>query len=315
MTKQKILILSDAHIGGEISDFSAYQKHIIELMSQPQYTHIVIVGDWWELFYQAQNHVKQLSSMLEVVSDGRNWRKEFEPKGTARSAVENVIHGAALFTEEFLQKNPKVYLHVVGGNHESVRRFHNEFEKIQKNHPNNFEWSPQAIRVGDTLFTHGHLQMSKQTIEEYSIARLRDAENAEKWAKFLAFFATPDQKVHEWMRSPKKAIKRMRNQLEEWDGKEKFFVSRNGIHVPFTMEWVKHVFFGHTHVKFNSHEKDGVLYHNTGAIVEAVTSKHPEEPGILEADLNSDGTLANVRPVRVEKDRNIQSRPKPPSRA
>jgi predicted phosphodiesterase len=70
---------------------------------------------------------------------------------------------------------------------------------------------------------------------------------------------------------------------------------------PLDMENIKHVFFGHTHIKFDHHEVDGVNVHNTGAFT-AANVKKDDDLGILEATLNADGTITNVQPVRLEKD-------------
>ncbi len=315
MKRKTILVLSDAHIGGEISNFYAYQEHLLDLMAR--HDHVVLNGDDWELFYLDRDHVDKLSGMLETLTGKsvKYWRKEFDLNDSARSGVKNVIEGAKWFVREFLERNPRVHLHVVGGNHESVRRFHNEFEELQKRHPGSFEWSPQAIRIHDALFTHAHLQMSGKTVDEFPRARLRNAEQAKKWAKLLAFFAKPDHAFHLWARSPAKASLRMGRQLAEWNGQAKFFASRDGVHEPLEMESIRHVFFGHTHVKFDNLEgRGGALYHNTGAIVKE-TSRHPEDLGVLAADLDPEGGVSHVRPVPVGRDRDARSRPRPAAAA
>jgi hypothetical protein len=139
---------------------------------------------------------------------------------------------------------------------------------------------------------------------------LRHAEQAKRWAKFLAFFAKPDHAFHKWARSPEKASRKMQRQLGRWDGRELFFASQNGIHTPLRMDSVRHVFFGHTHVKFDNLEgENGVLFHNTGAIVKE-TSRHPGDLGLLEAEIGPEGAVRNVSPVRVERDASARGRPK-----
>jgi predicted phosphodiesterase len=67
------------------------------------------------------------------------------------------------------------------------------------------------------------------------------------------------------------------------------------------MDWVKHVFFGHTHVKFDNIVQDGIAFHNTGAFTQ-VKSHNPELLGVLEATL-TDGMISNVKPVQLQKQR------------
>jgi predicted phosphodiesterase len=299
---QKILFLSDVHIGGNTSNFAAYQANIIERMTH--YDHVAMIGDNWELFYVDKHHVKALSKLMEVLTgkDSHHWKKELNDSGTARSGVENVIHSAQWFTTEFLERFPNVHLHVIGGNHENIRRFRNEFARIQEAYPN-FEWSPQAVRIGDALITHGHLPLSGKTDEQYPQVRLRDAERKQNWKQLIRIFGPAEHKLQNRRRCPEKASAILGEQMEQWDDKNDFYVSHDRHHEPLDMGWVKHIFFGHTHIKFDNfkRQEDGITFHNTGAIVK-LTSEKAEDMGILEGDLNADGTVTNVRPVRIAKD-------------
>jgi predicted phosphodiesterase len=302
---QRVLILSDAHIGAKISNFAAYRENIIELMSR--YDHVVMNGDMWELFYVDKDHVKSLSELMTTLTSkgSKYWNKEFDRTGDAKSGVKNVIHGAKWFTTEFLDAFPNVKLHVVCGNHENIRRFRNEFSRIQQTHPN-FEWNTEALRIGDALVTHAHLPMSGQTDKEFPIVRLREAESKGRWTDILDRLESPGYALIQYARSPFISSRIMHNQLQAWSEQKKdFMVSHNRIEQPLNMDWVKHVFFGHTHVKFDNYDRQGVLFHNTGAIVK-VTSAKPDDLGILEAELNSDGTLTHVHPVKVAMDGHIR---------
>ena len=294
---QKILFLSDAHIGAKTSNFASYQARIIELMTH--YDHVCLIGDNWELFFiDKRNHIELLSNLLEVLSDkpGDQWKKDFSDKGTLKSGVQNVIHAATWFTDEFLQRFPNVHLHVIGGNHESVRRFHNEFAKLQTRYPQNFEWSPEAIRIGDALITHGHLPVSGQGLDEYPIARLREAAKDEKWRHIINYGSPLEHAFQRHLRPLDRAVKKIIPQFKEWEKTGAFSVSHEGVPEPLSLTGIKHIFFGHTHIKFDNLERDGISFHNTGALVRS-TSKNPDDLGILEADLNMDGSVTNVRPV------------------
>ena len=309
---QTVLLLSDVHIGGKVSAAPEYKANLLEMMAR--YDHVVMLGDNWELFYIDRKHVDSISGMLEIVSgkDRHEWKKEFEKDEHAKSNVKNVINGAKWFTREFLSKNPKVHLHVVGGNHESVRRFHNDFDQIQKDFPRNFEWSAEAIRLGDGLMTHGHLPMDKTTLERTPIYRLREAGSKEWVTNIIHRFTPQEQRWQERHRGDAAASAMVMSQLQKWNGTDKLAVSRKvdgeSFTEPLQLDGIRHVFFGHTHVKFDhyEHAETGMLLHNTGAIVQA--TEHVG-PGILEAKLGEDGALSDIQPVHLAKDKPLYTFP------
>ncbi len=300
---QKVLILSDAHIGGGASNFSAYRSGILTLMAN--YDHVILNGDNIELFLIKPDHARDLGDVLEVITGtgSDRWRKqEFKKSGKREMypAVENMIRGGELIFDNFCEKFPNTQLHVVLGNHEVVRRFKNTLRDLQERRPN-FEWDEEAIRVGDALFTHGHLPLKHKTAEEFGEVRLREAERRKLWSAAYKALGKPLHHLNGVFHTAHHTALTVANQLADWAGDGKFMVSHERQRQPLMLDWIKHVFTGHTHHKFSNcyfEDAPGMLHHNTGAIVQATD----ENLGILEATLNADGTLTNVRPVKLFKD-------------
>lgn len=340
---EKVLIISDEHRGAKVSRFPEYQANLLAKMTE--YDHVVELGDNVELFYIKGDHVADVTRLLDRVG-GRgeaHWKGvlrdrlaldmseakagKCEPQWCAELAenkyghydrVRGAIEGEVLFLEQFLEKFPQVKIHKVLGNHENVRRFRNRMDdvmaQIAMGH-GNFEWSPEGVRIGDGLFTHGHLPIDQMTDVKAPQARLRDAHKKEKWRDLYATMHDAWHEMEKVRKSAKKAARRVHAQLVAWSGSGDFHYMHEGKVHDFSMDWVRHVFFGHTHVKFTHHSgegkglepvEDGVRYHNSGAIVKS-TAWGPKDLGILEAKLYPDGRLGDIREVEIEKDRQFIS--------
>ncbi len=303
---QKVLIISDEHRGAKISDFPAYQAGILTLMASGNYHHVVLLGDNAELFYIRNKHVKVYAGLLDVLAGKGtdHWKKEFDNKQKdPYHKIKNVIKGEMTFLQEFLERYPHVTIHKVLGNHEDVNSFRNKLDDLQRLYPHHFEWNAEAIRIGDALFTHAHLPMSGKSDAQYEKSDLKDAKKFHKWTDFLHMIERPGHQVVKYARNHVTASDLMDQQLKKWDGKPDFHYLHEGKIMPFTIDWVKHVFFGHTHIKFDNHEKEGILYHNSGAVTEIAVEN--DGLGILEATLREDGTITDVAPVQIFKDRHF----------
>ncbi len=276
---QRVLFISDIHRGAGISNLESYEKSLLQKMHD--YDHIVLNGDIFELFYIDPKRV-----------DGA---KKSDPKDILMKSIRHSIK----WLEHIIKENPDCHLHFVLGNHEAVRKFRRQLDTLHEKYPNNFEWDPESIRLGDALITHGDLQMSRQTDSTRPTYRIRDAKAEQKWSRWMAILDAPGQTVVDYLRRPYAAVGMVHAQLKEWDGKNKFHTLEDGQRKPFVMDWVKHVFFGHTHVKFNNIIQDGIAYHNTGAFTHAKSSM-PSSLGVLEATLE-DGKIANVKSVQLTK--------------
>lgn len=267
--KQRVLFISDTHIGAAHTNFEAYRKSLLKEMEASN--HVVLAGDILELFYLNN------------------------PKHTNRKQlIEGHVDEHTAFLEKFLEEHPHIQLHYVLGNHENIKRFRNNLDEIMAKH-SNFEWHPEAIRIGDALVVHGDLQMSENTNKTRPVYRLRDAQSQLKWASILRRLDKPGHAVFEALRAKEIAVPIVHKELYKKSRRGEMHCRHQREEQDFHMDWVRHVFFGHTHVKFNNYEHDWVLYHNMGAFTEVCT-QHGRDPGLLEATLDN-GTISDVSEV------------------
>lgn len=316
-----LLVMSDVHRGASIS---AMPDHEVALTRQMgSFEHVVMNGDNFEMFfidrafYGFHYNIYDLpNAEMRQLGSARFWHNfAFRDNADAHTVVEHAIDQSVAFLETFLQNNPQTTLHFVLGNHELIRKFRNKLDKLQAHYPN-FEWSAEAIKIGDGLFVHGDLPMSRSTDrfrlnfgitdEERVTHRLREARSEMGWvATMTKAVERPGQAVVNFFRSPKRCVPMLHHwlmhhqHLYQTDDSE-LSISENRVHTPFTMDGIQHVFFGHTHVKFDNlapQKYGGLVFHNTGALTKTVMKKGGH--GMLEADI-VDGMLAHVRPFALE---------------
>lgn len=297
---QKILIISDEHRGAHYSNMRAYAKSLMALL--PHYNHIVWLGDDAEFIHVRKDFVQDYAVLLEALTNipAATWAHKLNAKGPSPSdRVRASIYAETTFMDELLNHFPKTHIHKLLGNHENIAHFRAQLIELEKTHAN-FEWSPEAIRIGDGLFTHGHLPIAQQNDVQYPVFHLKDIEKIPGWYEHLYnTLQMPGQSVAEWLRAPEKAVQMVDTQLRLWAEEGGFhYRTHNSAPTPLTMDWVKHVFFGHTHVKFNGFVQGGIAYHNTGALVHSA-SRNPAKLGILEAELHTNGTIDHVHPLSL----------------
>ena len=271
---EKVLFVSDVHIGAKVSNYPVYKKALLEKMAASD--HVVLDGDIFELFYIPGSKSKK-------------------PRDIIKHIVEGHIDESVAWLEAFLKEHPKVQVHFVLGNHENIRHFRKGLDKLQEEYKN-FEWDPQAIRLGDALIVHGDLQMDgEQSDEKRPISRLRHVRDESRWTEQLAAVDAPGQSVVDWLRAPEEAVPLMCQRLKENEENKEFTNRHEGKTHQLDLGWIKHVFFGHTHVKFDNYLHQGIRFHNTGAFTK-VKSNHVEDLGVLEAKLSHDA-IRGVKPT------------------
>ena len=272
---KKVLFVSDVHIGAKVSNYPVYKKSLLEKMAASD--HVVLDGDIFELFYVPGSKSDKKRDIIKHIIEGQ-------------------VDQSVAWLESFLKEHPKVQVHFVLGNHENIRHFRKGLEKLQSEYKN-FEWDPQGIRLGDALIVHGDLQMDNNENDQVrKISRLRHVYDESRWAEQMSQLDKPGQAVVDWLRDPSEAVPLMHQRLRENELDEKFTYRHEGESHRLDMGWVKHVFFGHTHVKFENYEYKGIRFHNTGAFTKA-KSQHLEDLGVLEADLR-DGKIEKVHPAK-----------------
>ncbi len=278
---QRLLVLSDLHRGAAISAMPQYEAELRKTMAT--YDHVVLNGDIFELFY----------------IDKRYYDENADGKKATTRIVRHAITSSINFLDDFLDHNPQTTLHFVLGNHENIKKFRHQLNRLQREHPN-FEWSPEAIKLGDALFIHGDLPMSKATNAIRPKYELKHATKECGWADWLAAADVPGQAVVNYLRAPMRAIAKVHAWLEVHDGTETVFFRENRKKKPLEMDGIRHVFFGHTHVKFHNLEYGGRLYHNTGALTKTVMNHGGH--GMLEAAIEA-GKVGDVKPLQLTHER------------
>ncbi len=278
--QERILFISDTHRGAKYSDFKKYEPQVLAKMRE--YDHVVLAGDIFELwFLGAQNGEKPKEILRNAIGESKEW------------------------LEDFLKENPHVQVHFVLGNHENLRKFRNSLDRLQQKY-GNFEWHPEAVRIGDALIVHGDLQMDNKTDRTRRIDRLRDVHkgmniydrvvsNGEKYMQRLYFDYTHGAS---WV------VPRIWSWLKERDAQRDGLCMHSRTEETLSLEGAKHVFFGHTHVKFHTQRhldeqgRDvGIAFHNTGSFTSG-NGKRTDWLGMLEAKL-VDGAVKDVSPVAL----------------
>jgi predicted phosphodiesterase len=246
-----------------------------------QCDHVVFNGDMFELFYVDPNQIN-IKPVDKSAPDGMDLRNR------VRAAVKE----SKKWLETFVSENPNVHLHFVMGNHENIRKFRYQLDRLAERYKENFEWDPEGIRIGNALFTHGDLQMDKKTAAERGEWRLRQAAFPESWNRIFSTGYLVGRPIVESAAAINSPVKRVSKYLQSAAKMEEFRVRYKGERKKLDIDDIKHVFFGHTHVKFFDKEIDGKHYYNTGSFTH--NPKRIEDVGIIEAELE-EGELKNIR--------------------
>lgn len=148
-SSQKVLCLSDLHIGAPVSRYPKYKEYIHRLMDQAD--HVVLNGDIFEMFYlEKPGGVKSADVVRKASKDARDW------------------------LEKELEKKPGRHIHFVLGNHENLKRFRKRLDRLKEKH-GNFHWHTEGIAIGNMLFVHGDLQERGQTDATRKTYRVSEA--------------------------------------------------------------------------------------------------------------------------------------------
>ncbi len=324
--KNSLLVMSDIHRGANISALPEHEASLTRQMAA--FEHVVMNGDNFEMFYinRAFYGFKHdwfdlLTTDIAQLSRPEFWQ-DFSLKHhvTPDIVIEKAIAESIAFLKQFVKENPQTKLHFVLGNHELIKKFRGELDELEKNNAN-FEWSPEAIKIGDAMFVHGDLSIGRTTDQARKTYRIREAHGHMGWIKVLTLtLEEPGQTVVNLIRYPWLCIPKMDRWLKRHDGtvnakgEPKLHMKEDGETKPFSMEGIHHVFFGHTHIKFSglpSKLFPDVVYHNTGALTKTVMKhwwKRFAGHGMLEATIGDHGALESIQPFRLENDRGEQAR-------
>jgi len=339
---EKVLVLSDLHKGCSISKYKGdFQRAIEEEIAKAN--HIVLNGDVFELF-----------DILNVIDSSK---AQFGLKNKANETMQKASDDAIKYLEMLLEKYPEKKFHFVLGNHENLRYFTKRLDELEAKHikkKDNFNWSPEAIRLGEALFTHGDLQMEGQVHGDnesddprargqFRLRHLDETERAikaagkekngdfskslqtitERWqfpraitSAALSIPGLSDLLVQAglWVAhqlgyrtSRERAVELMHNYLHNPEFTKDFHYLEGCGHEPkpFTLEGIKHVFFGHTHLpftaisyngkNFDTNDEDALIYHNTGSLIKGQKIKKIKDMQAQSFDLMPSGKVENSR--------------------
>lgn len=190
-------MLSDLHKGASISKYKGELQTAIEEKIK-QADHIVLNGDVFELF--------------DILNVRDASRARFGLVEDAKKKMEKASDEAIEYLEKLLKSSSKRQFHFVLGNHENLRYFTNRLDELQSKY-DHFNWSPEAIRLGDALFTHGDLQMHGQVhgdspagnLQARGEFRLRDVRTVDKVVETMKqeWFSSKLQTVTERWQVPR----------------------------------------------------------------------------------------------------------------
>ena len=282
---EKVLVLSDLHIGASISKYKGQLRDAIEQQID-RADRVIFNGDIYELFYVEKHKIVKKDAVIE-------------------DAIQNALAAQTALLLAYTEKQ----FHFILGNHENITEYRHGKPFVKREEDpywngldglkqtfSNFEWHPEAIRVGDGLFIHGDHQTSGTTDKTRPQYGVKDAQWHYQYSKLLDIGEDVGQAMVDHLRKPKKMAKLVSRQLEIRSNNEDFGYSHQREPHILSLDWVKHVFTGHTHVPFDNkvEPKTALIHHNSGALTRGRGVKEVADIQALSFDLTKDGRIVNV---------------------
>ncbi len=180
------------------------------------------------------------------------WSRFGEPGATSVAAIEWIADLAA--------RHPDCRFHFVLGNHDANYKFQRALAKLC-NLERNLDWHAYYLKVDDTLFLHGDVVERKMNVKDLAEYR-RGWQNGIGMPRALARgygavnLLGVDRTVCSF-RSRSLAVRRILHYLR---------------HVE-QLDSLKHVYFGHTHLRFRNYTRQGIQFHNSGAFLRGFRGK------------------------------------------
>lgn len=279
-------VLSDLHIGAAISKYKGDLRDAIE-QEIDRSDIVVFNGDIYELFYvEKPEHVKK------------------------KDVIENAIQYALAAQTALLLAYPQKQFHFILGNHENITEYRHGkplakpqddpywqgLDGLMKTFPN-FEWHPEAIRVGNGLFIHGDHQTSGTTDKTRPQHGAKSAQWHYQYSQLLDIGENIGQAVVDRLRKPKRMIELVSKQLQIRAENQDFSYSHQREPQVLSLDWVRHIFTGHTHVPFDNkvESRSALIHHNSGAMTRGRGVKEISDIQALSFDLTPDSRIVNVQ--------------------
>lgn len=282
MNRDYLISISDTHIGAKNSRFRRERIRAAFENALPRVKHAVLNGDIFELL---------------------------EPYHQNKKALDRAVAEARDQLERWIESAPNCQFHFVLGNHENVHEFRRLLDELHEAYPERFEWHPEAILIGDMLFTHGDLQQRSQTNctrpfkphgldnvpgHTWLTEQFENVKLAMDWMK---------EKKLKAMITASKLGSELNLRARHGDNAPMhpyslhlFFVRANGqdrVLDTTLLSRIRHICSGHTHVKFSHFEWDGKYYHNTGGVLKRFDRKR-KDLGFVAAQIGADDKIHDV---------------------
>ena len=146
-------------------------------------------------------------------------------------------------------------IHYILGNHDCLGAFSSRLDELVRTHPG-FSCHPLRLILNRRLFLHGdcaNRRMNEADLMKYRRAwsNHRQRGNLGRTLYKVADATGLSRRFHERHFPEAGTVSRVTHHLD---------------HVlPAWREEIDHCYFGHTHLPFADHSRDGVLFHNTGS--------------------------------------------------
>ena len=180
------------------------------------------------------------------------WSRLGEASATSSAAIEWIANLAA--------RHPHCQFHFVLGNHDANYKFQRALARLC-NLGRNLDWSAYYLRLGDKIFLHGDVTLRDMDVR--GLAEMRRAwQNHSGLPKALAHGYGAINRLgidkavcsfHPRRRMARRILYYLRH-VEPFDA-------------------VNHVYFGHTHTRFEDYFHEGIQFHNSGAYLRGFRSR------------------------------------------
>jgi hypothetical protein len=191
------------------------------------------------------------------------------------TTINDVVNHRIKRMEEQARRFPDTDFHIVLGNHERYQAFIDPLTEFCKSHPK-FHLHHSFVRIGDSMFVHGdwHADNDNMLITPpYKQSEKDPAWRAYLWKGLGCMAITGD--AAKIVYPVEKTLNRIHERLMQ--------------ECPEEMQGVKHVFFGHVHYDFDTIERHGIQFHNTGASI-----KLNNIFNMMTLDITPDGRTENI---------------------
>lgn len=169
--------------------------------------------------------------------------------------IPETVDASITWLEELAARHRDCQFQFLLGNHDTVTPFLEAMEEFVPTVPN-LEWEPHHWRIGDHVFLHGDVadgMMSGADLEAHRRVWMADELRSE--FRDRVYDAAFGVGIH-------KIVNRHWFPTERVLGRVQYHLDSIGLGAN---SGVRHVVFGHTHVRVDAVERNGQVFHNCGA--------------------------------------------------